>query len=64
MGRHAAIQKRQVWEGRLSKTDSGLTKKDLAVSKSGQIVSKKKQIAGRKQMRWLRKEGLAAPLFT
>lgn len=63
MGRHAAIQKRQVWEGKLSKTDSGLTKSDLAVSKSGQIVSKKKQAQGRRQMSMLRARGLAAAPF-
>jgi hypothetical protein len=61
--RHAADQKRAVWEGKLKKTDSGLTKDDLAESKSGQIVSKKKQMQGRKQMAALKARGLAAPPF-
>lgn len=61
--RHAADQKRAVWEGKLAKTDSGLTKSDLAVSKSGQIVSKKKQQAGIKQMKMLKAKGLAADPF-
>lgn len=65
MTRHAAIQKRMVWDGRLTQTDSGLHKKDLAVSKSknGQIVSKAKQAIGRKRMKELIKSGQAAPVF-
>ena len=63
MGRHAAIQKRQVWNGVLAKTDSGLTRSQLTTSKSGQIVSRKKQAAGRVAMRNLRASGLAAPPF-
>ena len=63
MGRHAAIQKRQVWNGVLAKTDSGLTRSMLTESKSGQIVSKEKQKAGIKQMNKLRASGLAAPPF-
>jgi hypothetical protein len=61
--RHAADQKRAVWEGKIPKTDSGLKKSDLAVSKSGQIVSKLKQEAGRKQMAKLRASGKAAAPF-
>lgn len=63
MGRHAAIQKRQVWEGTLAQTDSGLRKKDLCVSKSGQIVSKRKRAIGKAQLAWLKREGLDAPKF-
>jgi hypothetical protein len=64
--RHAADQKRAVWEGKVAKTDSGLTKKDLAVSASGKIVSRKKQEQGKKQMAKLKAAGLwtPAPLFT
>jgi hypothetical protein len=63
MGRHAALQKRAVWEGRIPKTDSGLTKSQLTVSKSGQIVSKLKQAHGKKMMADLKKRGLWAPPF-
>lgn len=61
--RHAADQKRAVWEGKIKKTDSGLVKADLAVSKSGQIVSRKKQEQGKKQMAMLKARGLAAEPF-
>jgi hypothetical protein len=61
--RHAADQKRAVWEGRLKKTDSGLVKSDLALSKSGQVVSRKRQEQGIKQMAKLRAQGKAAAPF-
>ena len=61
--KHAAHQKRLVWDGKLDKTDSGLTKADLALSKGGKVVSKARQELGRKQMAKLRAQGKAASPF-
>lgn len=40
--------KRQVWEGKKTKTRGGLTRDDLMKNKQGKIVSKKKHAQGKK----------------
>ena len=61
--KHLAYEKRAVWEGKKTRTASGLTKSDLAVSKTGQIVSKARQIIGRRRMSIMKREGTAAAPF-
>ena len=43
--------KRWVWQGKISKTPSGLTKKDLVKNKHGKIVSRNKHSLGKKLSR-------------
>ena len=43
-----STDRRHVWEGRKSKTDTGMTKAQLTRSKTDKIVSKKKSRQGRK----------------
>ena len=47
--------KRWVWQGKISKTPSGLTKKDLVKNKHGKIVSRKKHSLGKRLSRGTRK---------
>ena len=62
--RHAAIQKRKVWNGEITKTDSGLTKSDLTLSSDGKrVVSKKRQALGKKRQAQMVKEGTWAKPF-
>ena len=62
--RHAAIQKRKVWNGELAKTDSNLTIDDLTLSSDGKrVVSKKRQALGKKRQAQMVKEGTWAKPF-
>ena len=53
---HIAREKRKVFEGKKSKTSSGLSKGQLTKSKSGKIVSAKKHAMGKKNS-WAQKVG-------
>ena len=46
MTKEANRQKREVWEGKRTKTASGLKRKDLMKNKDGKIVSKKQHKRG------------------
>jgi len=56
---HAAREKRKVFEGKKSKTSSGLSKGHLTKNKSGKIVSAKKHALGKKNS-WAQKVGAYA----
>ncbi|CAL8460988.1 g910 [Coccomyxa elongata] len=62
--RHAAIQKRKVWNGEIEKTDSGLRKSDLTLSSDGKrVVSKARHILGKKRQAQMVKDGTWAKPF-
>jgi len=63
MTKEANRQKREVWEGRRSKTASGLKKKDLMKNKDGKVVSKKQHKRGQELYRMMKKEGRLADPF-
>jgi hypothetical protein len=60
----AAREKRAVWEGKKTRTKSGLTKSDLMRNKTGKIVSKKQHAAGMRLYARGKKEGWLAAPFT
>ena len=63
MTKEANRQKREVWEGKRSKTASGLKRKDLMKNKDGKIVSKKQHKRGQELYRMMKKEGRLAEPF-
>ena len=63
MTKEANRQKREVWEGKRSKTASGLKRKDLMKNKDGKIVSKKQHKRGQELYRMMKKEGKLAEPF-
>ena len=63
MTKEANRQKREVWEGKRSKTASGLKRKDLMKNKDGKVVSKKQHKRGQELYRMMKKEGKLAEPF-
>ena len=63
MTKEANRQKREVWEGKRSKTASGLKRKDLMKNKDGKVVSKKQHKRGQELYRMMKKEGRLAEPF-
>ena len=63
MTKEANRQKREVWEGKRTKTASGLKRKDLMKNKDGKIVSKKQHKRGQELYRMMKKEGKLAEPF-
>ena len=63
MTKEANRQKREVWEGKRSKTASGLKRKDLMKNKDGKVVSKKQHKRGQELYRMMKKEGRLADPF-
>ena len=63
MTKEANRQKREVWEGKRSKTASGLKRKDLMKNKDGKVVSKKQHKRGKELYRMMKKEGRLAEPF-
>ena len=62
--RHAAIQKRKVWNGELVKTDSNLKKSDLCLSSDGKrVVSKARHELGKKRQAQMVRDGTWAKPF-
>lgn len=60
----AAREKKAVWEGRLSRTKTGLTKSQLMRNKQGKIISKAKYEAGKRLHARGKREGWLAKPFT